>query len=119
MACAALLGGVSGAVVVVTADEAEEIKKRNAEEEAKRAESAKVEVSQAKPHPLGRMTIEEAMQRTGTTSPKAALAKLNEGRVGRKRYSYMPHTGDRARARYKRQLEKERAREAAKVQAAE
>ncbi len=37
-----------------------------------------------------KITLEEAMQRPGTTTPKAALAKMNEKRRGRHRYALSP-----------------------------
>lgn len=59
-----------------------------------------------------RMTVAEAMANTGTSTPKQALKALNER--GGKRYVYMPHTGAKERAKGLKQLEKERARLAAK-----
>lgn len=41
-----------------------------------------------------RKTFGQAMADTGTTTPKAALAKMNEGRHGHSRFIYMPMAPD-------------------------
>lgn len=50
---------------------------------------------------LGRgdkLTIKQAMEKTGTQTPRQALDKLNEGKAGRK-YIYMPHRGAKQKAK--------------------
>lgn len=49
--------------------------------------------------PVQRMTIQQAMEQTGTSTPSEALKKLNEGRHGRGRMIYMPHTGSKQKAK--------------------
>jgi hypothetical protein len=43
-----------------------------------------------------RQTVSEAMERTGTSCPSAALKKL---KATNKRYAYLPHTGEKQRSK--------------------
>jgi hypothetical protein len=54
------------------------------------------------------MTIEDAMRETGTTTPRAALEKMNEGG---KRHVYLPHVGAKQRAKEARRQAKAAAKE--------
>lgn len=46
-----------------------------------------------------RMTVNDAMERTGTSSPKAALDRLKELNPN---YRYLPHTGAKQKAKAER-----------------
>lgn len=49
-----------------------------------------------------RTTVEEAMRRTGTRTPKQALDATKKTATKGQRYSYMPHTGAKQRAKAER-----------------
>ena len=60
----------------------------------------------------GRVTVEEAMQRTGTNSPSEALKELKKQNG---RYGYIPHVGAKQRMKAQRAAEKAAAKAAKKA----
>lgn len=89
------LAGLAGAALIAaTSAGGAEIKLVEAETPVPKPEpvlKSDEEISRGK-----RMTVEDAMERTGTTSPKAALDKLKEFNP---RYHYLAHTGAKQKAK--------------------
>lgn len=88
-ALAATLGGLDLQLRPVDSNDAEAV--------AKEAERVRTEESRRFDSPTI-CTTAEAMERTGTTSPRQALLKMRKDR-GTKRIVYLPHIGAKQRAK--------------------
>lgn len=94
--------GVAEALLAASAISSGALVVRSSEASPKEPEPVPEPVADENPHAIlgrgGKLTVEQAMEKTGTQTPRQALDELNRIKAGRK-YVYMPHIGAKQKAK--------------------